>query len=267
MSKFFTVESGFMPANQNNLKLFTVKSPALGRRADVSIFNPHPNLETKTLPVVILLHGVYGSHWAWTVSGRATEILQSQISSGACQPMLLVMPSDGLFDDGSGYVPHHDADYEQWIVSDVLELVRDNYALVSEQSPVFLAGLSMGGYGALRLGAKYPEIFKGFSGMSSITHFDQLKLFVQDFSKVQQSAIVQDGVMDWMLKNRSTLPPFRFDCGTDDLLIEFNRALHDGLDKMQIPHQYKEYEGGHSWNYWQEHLPETLQFFNGLIKI
>jgi putative tributyrin esterase len=266
MDKFFTVESGFLPANQQKLRLFTVKSPSLGRRADVSVYNPQSDLNTENLPVVILLHGVYGSHWAWTVSGRATEILEEVISGKSCKPMLLVMPSDGLFDDGSGYVPHNDADYEKWIVSDVLQLVRENYTQVSALSPVFIAGLSMGGFGALRLGAKYPEIFSGFSGMSSITHFDQLNLFVQNFSKVQMSARVQDGVIDWMVKNRAALPPFRFDCGAEDLLIEFNRSLHDELEKMQIPHQYKEYSGGHSWNYWQEHLPETLTFFSGLIK-
>jgi putative tributyrin esterase len=266
MGKFFTIESGYFPSNQHGLKLFTVKSPALGRRADITVYHPQPDHDSNRLPVVILLHGVYGSHWAWTVSGRATEILDNLVRQQACKPMLLVMPSDGLFDDGSGYVPHHDADYEKWIVQDVLDVIRENYDQVSEQSPVFISGLSMGGYGALRLGAKYPQLFKGFTGMSSITHFDQIKLFTQDFSKIRSSALVQDGVLEWMIKNKELLPPFRFDCGTEDLLIEFNRSLHLELDQLGISHEYAEHPGGHSWNYWQKHLPETLCFFSSLIR-
>lgn len=254
-SQFFTTEI----ASFDGLQLITVKSNALKRRADLSVFVP-PHSEG-VLPVVILLHGVYGSHWAWAVKGKAHKTAQQLIHADQIQPMILAMPSDGLYGDGSGYVQHQNADYEKWIVEDVIQVVKEQFPQATDESPVFIAGLSMGGYGALRLGAKYPQVFRAFSGLSSITHFEQIGEFVDDFEQLKKDALEQDGVLDWMLKNQASLPPFRFDCGTEDLLIEHNRQLHTALEQEGIPHQYEEFTGGHNWEYWEEHLRETLLFF------
>lgn len=255
-SQFFTTEI----ATFEGLQLITVKSNALKRRADLSVFVPS-NSEG-VLPIVILLHGVYGSHWAWAVKGKAHETAQQLIHADQIRPMILAMPSDGLYGDGSGYVPHQDADYEKWIVEEVVQVLKEQFPQVTDTAPVFIAGLSMGGYGALRLGAKYPHVFRAFAGLSSITHFEQIEQFVSNFGQLKKDAMEQDGVLDWMLKNQTSLPPFRFDCGSEDLLIEYNRQLHSTLQQASIPHQYEEFPGGHSWSYWEEHLRETLLFFN-----
>jgi putative tributyrin esterase len=257
MSSFFTTGK----AEYKGLHFITVKSNALQKRADITVYAPQ-NTEG-VLPIVILLHGVYGSHWAWTMRGKAHQTAQRLIKNGTIKPMLLVMPSDGLFGDGSGYIPHQTEDYEKWIVEDVIQVVKEQFdTLVSDASPIFIAGLSMGGYGAMRLGAKYPSLFSAFSGLSSITHFEQIGKFVSDFDGLKKTALVQDGVLDWLLKNKAILPPFRFDCGRDDLLIEYNRALHEQLKMNDIPHIYQEFAGEHSWEYWQKHIAKTLVFFN-----
>ena len=120
----------------------------------------------------------------------------------------------------------------------------------------------MGGYGALRLGAKFPKLFTAFTGLSSITHFDEMEKFVSNFQEIKRSAKDQDGVIDWMIKNKDVLPPFRFDCGEQDILINKNRALHKGLLEVGIKHKYEEFPGGHTWDYWKEHIEKTLLFFN-----
>jgi len=176
--------------------------------------------------------------------------------------MILVMPSDGLFGDGSGYVPHKTENYEKWIIEDVIQVVKEQIPQATHDSPIFITGLSMGGFGALRLGAKYPSVFRAFSGLSSITHFSQTGQFVADFEDLKDKALEQDGVLDWILQNKDVLPQFRFDCGSEDILIEYNRQLHLDLEKHQIPHTYKEFPGGHSWDYWAAHIGETLLFFN-----
>ncbi len=260
MSAYFTTEMSDPRFEIEGLRFITVKSRALNRRADMTVFNPAPS--SCGLPIVILLHGVYGSHWAWTMKGGVHRTARRLIDAGRIKPVVLVMPSDGLFGDGSGYVPHQTEDYEKWIVEDVIQTVREQISSVSDDSPVFIAGLSMGGYGALRLGAKYPEKFLAFSGLSSITHFDQIGLFVENFDELKAKAASRDGVLDWMLIHRDRLPPFRFDCGEEDLLIEHNRQLHDELNAHGILHIYEEYSGGHTWSYWEEHIVETLQFFN-----
>lgn len=256
MSQFFTTEK----ATFQGLDFITVKSNALKKRADITVFSP-PNANKNT-PLVILLHGVYGSHWAWAIKGNAHTTAQNLIETGQIKPMILAMPSDGLYADGSGYVPHQSANYESWIVEDVIAVIKEQYPEITDKSPIFIAGLSMGGFGALRLGAKYPTIFKAFSGLSSITHFNQIGEFVADFEQLKHDALEQDGVLEWILKNKSVIPPFRFDCGAEDILIEHNRQLHNELINNEIPHTYKEFSGGHTWEYWSEHLTETLLFFN-----
>jgi enterochelin esterase-like enzyme len=256
MSQFFTTEK----ATFQGLDFITVKSNALKKRADITVFSP-PNAGKNT-PLVILLHGVYGSHWAWAMKGNAHITTQNLIEAGQIKPMILAMPSDGLYADGSGYVPHQNADYERWIVDDVIEVMKEQYQEITDESPIFIAGLSMGGFGALRLGAKYPTVFKAFSGLSSITHFNQISEFVADFEQLKHDALEQDSVLEWILENKETISPFRFDCGTDDILIEHNRQLHIELKNNGIPHIYEEFSGGHTWEYWSEHLAKTLLFFN-----
>ena len=268
-SQFFTTEI----ADFQGLKFITVKSNALKKRADLTVFTPLPKISGQVsknsnfdnLSIVILLHGVYGSHWAWTMKGKAHETAQRLIDKGKIKPMILVMPSDGLFGDGSAYVPHKTENYEQWIVEDVIQVVKEQIPQATDDSPIFITGLSMGGFGALRLGAKYPSLFKAFSGLSSITHFNQMREFVSDFDHLKESTLEQDGVLDWLLKNKDKLPPFHFDCGRDDILIEYNRQLHNDLVLHQIPHTYEEFDGEHSWDYWSEHIAETLLFFNQFV--
>jgi len=64
--------------------------------------------------------------------------------------------------------------------------------------------------------------------------------------------------------HKENLPAIRFDCGKNDLLIEHNKSLHDKLTKANIDHTYQEFEGSHEWEYWQEHIKDTLLFFNEL---
>jgi S-formylglutathione hydrolase FrmB len=133
---------------------------------------------------------------------------------------------------------------------------------VTAQSAAFIAGLSMGGFGALRLGAKYPQRFAGVSGHSSITHFAQMSKFVEEpLAAYGPPPEDEQSVLHWMLANRDRLPPIRFDCGTEDLLIEENRLLHRELDARGVPHTYEEFPGGHEWPYWERHIADTLRFF------
>lgn len=261
MKYFFTTERD----RYGDLDYFTVKSPSLGNRADVSIFKPEGTFWS--MPVVILLHGVYGSHWAWSLKAKVHETLKKLIADKKIQPMMLIMPSDGLFQDGSGYLAHQSADYEKWIVEDVIQIVKENYTEVDKVSPVFLTGLSMGGYGALRLGAKCPAVFTAFSGLSSITRFEQMAEFVENLDQLKDAVKSEENVIDIMLANKDNLKPFRFDCGKEDTLFEANQILHKQLTENNIPHQFIINEGAHSWEYWHDHFAETLLFFNEQISI
>lgn len=245
------------------LHLLTVKSTFLKGRADITVYDPV--VDASDLPLVILLHGVYGSHWAWSMHGKAHLTAGEMIRESVIRPMRLVMPSDGLYGDGSGYLPHQDKDYEKWIALEVVDVMTDQFGFDPAKAPVFISGLSMGGFGALRLGAKYSGRFRAVSAHSSITHPDQLALFVENFDVLRRNVTEFDGVLDWMKAHRNQLPPTRFDCGIDDPLIDHNRALHDQLSNLDIPHNYEEFPGGHSWEYWELHLRDSLKFFDRKI--
>jgi putative tributyrin esterase len=251
----------------DGMREVTFKSPALGGRADMTLYvPPSAGADNKTnVPLVLLLHGVYGSHWAWSRMGGAHRTASRLIEQGQITPLVLAMPSDGLWGDGSGYIQHGNhlqRNFEQYIVEEIPAAAATIVPAVGPASPLFIAGLSMGGFGALRLGAKYPHKFRGFAGHSSITHFSQMKQFVEEpLDAYGPPEEAEQSVLHFMLKNRDHLPPLRFDCGTEDPLLEYNRTLHAQLQGQNIAHTYMEYPGGHEWPYWEKHLAATLKFF------
>ena len=258
---FGTVEVSDPRFENDGLRCVTVKSPALAQRADITVHVPPAAADGAGVPLVILLHGVYGSHWAWALKGGAHRThLRLQRDEGL-PPFVLAMPSDGLWGDGSGYLPHRTQDFERWIVSEVPAAVAHAAPAVTAASPVFIAGLSMGGFGALRLAGKYPEKFRAASAHSALTTFSRMKDFVEE-SLGTFTALEEDrSVLDTLLRSRARLPALRFDCGTDDPLLADNRALHAALTEAGIAHSYEEFPGGHEWPYWENHFADTLRFF------
>jgi enterochelin esterase-like enzyme len=244
-----------------NLRYLNIQSSYLKGRGDISVFVP-PNSKNSThLPIAILLHGVYGSHWAWTRHMNVHHVALNLIEKGVLPPMVLLMPSDGLWGEGSGYLQHSGKDFEQWIAKDALDAAISSIPQISKNSLKFICGLSMGGYGALRIGAKYPSIFKAFSGHSSITDLDQMSLFVEEDLKTYNPQNNDESVFKYLELNKEKLPTFRFDCGTEDPLIGYNQKLHQQLITLEIPHTYEEFDGGHTAEYWHEHIVTTLKFF------
>jgi len=250
-----------------HLRQLTFKSPALGRRGDVTIFVPPGCESLRSLPLVMLLHGVYGSHWSWAMRGGAHVTALELIENQRLQPVVIFMPSDGLWGDGSAYIPHASADYERWVMDDVVGCGTEVIPCVDSESPLFIAGQSMGGYGALRLGAKYAERVSGFSGHSSVTDPRQLVDYVEEPLSLYGGELGSEAALPlyWMDRHRHKLPPFRFDCGTGDAFIEQNRVLNQQLIELGVPHDYAEFAGGHDWDYWREHIKDSLLFFNSCI--
>jgi len=171
------------------------------------------------------------------------------------------MPSDGLFGLGSGYVSHAAGDFRAWVLDEIPELAATVVEGVSAERPLSIAGLSMGGFGALLLGARHGDRVSAVAGLSSITDFAQMRFFVGDISGYDVDD-ADRSVLDACIAAGDALPPIGFDCGTTDPLIETNRALHAGLDAAGITHRYQEFDGGHEWPYWSTHLHDALAFLS-----
>jgi S-formylglutathione hydrolase FrmB len=150
------------------------------------------------------------------------------------------------------------------------------FPTIPERRGRAVGGLSMGGYGAMKLALKYPDRFCSVVSHSSV--FDIAgSLTGSDLSAELRRIFGGDpgeGNNDVFRlaesaagKRRRLLPAIRFDCGRDDGLIEHNRAFHRHLDKLRIKHQYEEFPGTHDWSYWDTHIQEALKFHAAVLGI
>jgi putative tributyrin esterase len=179
---------------------------------------------------------------------------------------VLAMPSDGLWGDGSGYVAHAHQDFERWIVDEVPAAALAACASCSTRSPLCIAGLSMGGFGALRLAGKHPLRFAAAAGHSSVTEAAQLAALLAEPRARWSQADADLSVLAALRGAPAPLPPLRFDCGRDDPFIAANRRLRADLEAAGIAHEYAEHDGGHGWDYWAQHLEDSLRFFEHALQ-
>lgn len=264
---FRTIEISDPSLSPAGFHFVTVKSKALRQRADVTVYLPDQYAHCRDLPIVTLLHGVYGSHWAWTCQGAAHLTAATLMRQGEIQPMVLVMPSDGLWGDGSGYVAHPHQDFEHWIVEEVPLVAMQACAACSADSPRVIAGLSMGGFAALRLAGRYPAHYKAACAHSALTDISQIDALMEESRTQWPSEPSSTSVLAALQAAQGPLPALRLDCGQSDALIQTNRQLHQDLRDLGIAHEFEEFEGGHDWMYWRAHLADTLRFFSRTLEL
>lgn len=266
MSRFHSIGVSDPRFERDGLRHITVKSPALKGRGDISVFAPPGAANARELPIAILLHGIYGSHLDWPMKGGAHLTANRLIQTGEIAPLILAMPSDGLWGCGSGYLPHDGLDFESWIVDDVPAAVREAIDQAGEASALCIGGLSMGGFGAMVLGARHGKLFHAISAHSSVTMLDQIGRRVQEDPTRFGIPEHEKCVFKTLIDHRETLPPLRLDCGNQDILRPANRILTRNLTKSGIPHTYEEFPGDHVWPYWEEHVEKSLRFFDEHLK-
>jgi putative tributyrin esterase len=266
MTAFRTLEISDPALAPPGLRFVTVKSAALGQRADITLYVPPQTEGLRDVPIVTLLHGVYGSHWAWAFKGGAHLTAQRLVDAGDLPPVVLAMPSDGLWGDGSGYLPHASQDFERWIVEEVPAAVQQACAACGPASPQGIAGLSMGGFGALRLAARHAGRYVAAAGHSSVTDAAQLGALIQEPRTGWVLEAADNNLQAAWCNARGPRPALRFDCGLQDPLLAANRQLHQALQVAGIAHDYAEHPGGHDWAYWGRHLEDTLRFFGAALR-
>ena len=86
-------------------------------------------------------------------------------------------------------------------------------------------------------------------------------MFVEEEIATHHPKDGEDSIISLLKKDADHLPHIRFDCGTEDILLEGNRTLHRYMQDNGLPHIYEEFAGGHEWSYWEEHLKDSLKFF------
>ena len=209
-----------------------------------------PEAREAPFQVVYLLHGLSDDQSIWQ---RRTSIERYAERYG----LMIVMPDGGR----SFYcnLPQGLGNYEQHLLDTVCYIDR-LFPTVKDPSGRGIGGLSMGGYGAMKLGLKFPEMFCSVAAHSGA--LDLAALEGGDFPECRLLTEPLDAGNDCFALAAQTgaKPAIRFDCGTDDFLLEQNRRFHAHLTTLNIAHVYEEFSGGHSWEYWDEHIDTALRF-------
>lgn len=221
-------------------------------------------------PVLYLLHGFTGHYDNWVTKTRLTEY-------AALHRLIVITPegNNGWYTD-SASVPSDK--YESYVVQELIPDVERRFRAVEAREGRAVAGLSMGGYGALKFGVKYPEKFALAASMSGAVTAASWRT-AQDlpFSPpIRQSFLQTFGDGDHPVKSANdlfklvrSLPPEKvaslpflyLDCGTEDplQLLGPNRAFADLLVERKIAHEYRQLPGEHDWAYWDRQVQEVLR--------
>lgn len=211
-------------------------------------------------PVLYLLHGLSDDHTGWQ---RRTSIERYAEVYDLC----VVMPTTfrGFYTDavraGGKHFTH--------ITKDVPEVVKNLFHVTEKQEDTFAAGLSMGGYGALKLGLLYPEHYAAVATLSGAIdivsimeneneHRDEfMPIFGENPRGTENDLFAQSEELAIREKGLTKRLAIYQCCGTEDFLFEDNRRYRDKfLDKLNL--KYEEWSGVHDWAFWDVAIKKTL---------
>lgn len=250
--------------NQGTVITRQIDSAALGRGKAYRLYLPPDWCSHEDLPLLIMLHGLGGDHTDWTSAGKLDETADALILAREIEPLIILVP-DG---EKSFFISGPQGDFETYIVEELPSAVEAEFPVATARERRFIGGLSMGGYGALYLGLKYPDHFSAI-GAHSPALFPQgaqgapIGVYGADWGRFDERApqaiIRRDG---WPADMRLFV-----DIGFGDgFLIPGVYDLFGALLEQQNPiaeFQGHVWPGAHNWAYWTAHAADYLRFYAG----
>jgi putative tributyrin esterase len=281
-------------------------SPALGVAKHYVIYLP-PSYGRghRRYPVAYYLHGWSGAESDWLSFAEIDRAADSVFAAGAPE-MILVMPDgdDGWYTDwavpqtyaacmadtaldrrGTTYCTERQG-YATYVAHDLVAHIDSTYRTRADRRHRGIAGLSMGGYGAIALALTHPDEFAAAASHSGVlsplyagphpfaappryfASLDSVRGTVR-WTRTTNGQAFGGDVAGWQARDPAGLarrlkaaggpfPALFVDGGTEDGLIDESRAFHAELLALGVPHQYAEWPGLHDWRYWRAHVGESL---------
>ena len=254
----------------------SVPSKILGRDVPYCIILP-PSYDAekdRLYPVLYFLHGL-GENSQLLINSGGMDLINDLWAQNKIGEFVIVAPDGGR----SFYINSRDGRvrYEDFFIREFIPYIESHYRIHADRRARGVMGVSMGGYGALRLAFRYPQMFGSASAHSAAL---VEKLPTGGMSDAQGALLgrVLGGAFGsppdaayWKQENPFTLVrngprpsglKIYFDCGTED---DFGfdagaRQFHELLVSRGIPNEFHLYPGGHDWSYVAEHFPASLQF-------
>ena len=257
-----------------------IQSKILGKEVRYTIYLPSDyETSSRYYPVVYMLHGYTDNDIAWIQFGEANATADEGIAQREIPPMILAMPDGGV----SWFINNYNdsVKYEDFFFKEFIPYIESHYRILAEKRYRAIAGLSMGGYGALVYALKHPDMFSSCVAFSAAVFTDKEIIDMQD--DVWKKGLGLGYAFDPSLEGKDRItkqfkdddPLYLFktldinkiksvryyiDCGDNDFLYRGNSALHVLLRDLDIPHVYRVREGMHSWVYWRSGLLNGLKF-------
>ena len=245
-------------------------SEVLGRNTDINVIIPQKNTagqigiennaKDDKYKCLLLLHGLSDDNTIWL---RRTSIERYASEKG----IAVIMPSA----DRSFYTNMRYGDrYFDFISEEVLKVAREFLPISDKREDNFVVGLSMGGYGALKIGFRKPDKFAACAGLSSVIDAKKL-LEERDMDIVEcifgPDRIVRDEDNLYFLAETADKSPLKprvyMGVGTEDFLYEDNQLFKAYLEKLNYDYTYRESEGTHCWKFWDEYIQYVLNWMLG----
>src|SRR5262245_39346228 len=229
-----------------------IQSEALERPVHYTVLLPKAaRVGPGPYPVLVQMHGYWDDYCAWLYKSNLLRYVEDL-------PLIVVLP-----DGANGWWANfgQSLKYEDFVVHDLWAHVQATFP--ARESRWAIGGLSMGGYGAIRLGLKHPDKYCSIFAHSSPLPTRGSRFVWSDsrWSKAFQAELKADlDCYRWAREvDRAMLPRLGFDCGTEDGLLESNRRFHAFLKEIDLPHSYAEHPGAHTWDYWDRHVQTALR--------
>lgn len=205
-----------------------------------------------------LLHGIFGYKDDWTLN---SNVIQYAFNNN----LAIIMPNG----ENSFYVNNEisGAKYEDYFFKELVDVTRKIFPLSKKREDTFLAGLSMGGFGAIRNGMIYNETFSkvgGFSPAIPLKGSDfPNNLLSLKFDYIRKNNPEYFDLYSIAKDNKDKMPKLFIGCGTLDFLIEANREFVKYLKTLSVDVEYFEEEDGHTWTFWDLSIKKFIDFLKG----
>ena len=233
----------------------------------MTVYTPYgydPKNKKTKYPVLYLLHGGGGDEDAWSVLGRAVQILDNLIEQGRAVPMLVVMPNGNPSQYGSPElqipvktdIKQYPSGFDNYdsMVADIVPFIESHYNVIKKRESRAVAGLSMGGGQSFYVGLRNVDVFANIGIFSS---------GLLGGTGAGQAAFDPEAQMPGLVSNPAKynkLDLFYISCGEQDNRLGGTRDFVDTLNRLGYDNVfYETYPGGHEWKVWRRSLSAFVQ--------
>jgi enterochelin esterase-like enzyme len=265
-------------------KSLEVYSNILNDKLNYSVYlPPYYHTSADSFPVLYLLHGFMGDETSWIDRTKIHIIIDSLISREEIPPLIVVMPDAR----NSYYINDYQLQfpYEDIFINEFIPFIDSTYKTLPYPGYRIIAGLSMGGFGAVINCIKHADVFGSCIALSAAVRTDEMTVnmkpeeYSSKFSHIYGSNLEgNDRITEHWVNNspfylindsiadRLKSIDWYFDCGMNDFLINGNEILHQIFLKYNIPHEYHVRIGSHNWDYWHTGIIEGIRFAGQRLK-